>query len=59
MNKIKNPNRNSIIRDEVVRLTNTLSLLYPKIYIYLGKRDIPEFDSSSWAITIYSESNKN
>ena len=59
MNKIKHPNRNNIVKDEVVRLINVLSLLYPKISIYLGNREIPEVYFSSSAITMFPESNTN
>ena len=59
MNKIRHTNRNNKIIDEVVRLINALSLVYPKISIYLGKREIPELNSSFFAITIFSESNTN
>ena len=38
------------MREVVVKFTKALSLMYPKVYIYFGKRDIPEVDSSSWAI---------
>ena len=59
MNKIKHPNKNSNIKDEVVKFTNTLSLEQPKIYIYFGKREIPEFNLSSTSKTNYSESKTN
>ena len=41
---MKDPKRNNIIKDVVVRLIRALLLTYPRVYIYFGKQDIPEID---------------
>ena len=44
---IKDPISNNMKIDYVVRLLKALSLSQPKIYIYLGKREIAKVDASS------------
>ena len=43
---MKDPKRNNIISDVVVRFIKALSLTYPKVTIYFGKRDILAIGSS-------------
>ena len=50
----KNPKKNSKISDVVVKFIKTLSLSQPKVSIYFGKRDIPEVESSSCTIYMFS-----
>ena len=57
INKIKDPRNNNVIMDQVPKLLKTLSLSQPKIYIYLGKREIVEIYSSPSTNFISKESN--